>query len=928
MMLFLLPIEPIITQTTNTKSLQWSIEEIDSGAYFCSKSIALDSKGNPHVAYAYEISDGNSKLRYAHRESDVWVVETVDSSKDVGYFSSLAIDSKDNPHIAYFDRYHGNLRYAFKKDGKWSIEVVDSGGGAGFFCSLAIDSKDNPHIAYFVVSSNVLKYAYKVSGQWKTEVVDSSALRCSLTLDLNDHPCISYQAENNLKYAEKVNDRWIIQTVDDSGNLVAGESTSIVVDSNNNPHISYVRVDGIAYAVRQRDWSIEIVDPAGSVIPPSIALDSAGRPFILYAKRDGHPTIASKENGEWISIIVDATAREICISSLVIDEGGTIHVTYGDIDSKTLRYAFSYKEEMCESKFLEKGYGVANFALVREWIWKNCIPLLLLNSRGVDADTRLQDIEHRPTWYWRVIVDTLNHRFCVQLIAHWDEQAAMECGLDGHKWDYEPIFLYYTYEDDFYSSLRNGAYEYEYCFYSAEHWWTDWLELSGIEGSDLDDPEDQKLYFWNDSEGGKHPVFAIGLTNELLIKGILQWKTPILDGCPMVSRFVGHAYSRVRRYGITGPELIEEIKIEEFIERHEEFGYEEFWPTDRQYDEDFLENYVKPLTDEVIDEWSKREENPFKMTPIFRSEGKVCEDLIDPWNEYFEGVHCVGACFDPGCGYKGIEACYNISSIPEEGRWSEKMSYEAPACTELTFILDWEGEVNLDLHLWIEGMKVCGKNYETGEIEVENYKVDDIVITVEYSGSEDKPEIIKLKAYSRAGGWNLRTKIPNFNYTVKVYARNATEDPTFFLFEMARDKYSITREYKFEVEWNGEIYPVLIESNASISSFLFNQSRKSIEFVSVCEGFVYFCNVSIPKSLLRDNATHPWKIFVDENETEYILNGNETYSFIYFEFTGSGEINISILGAEVIPEFSGFVLVIILAISTLFIVLLKNKKLR
>lgn len=306
------------------------------------------------------------------------------------------------------------------------------------------------------------------------------------------------------------------------------------------------------------------------------------------------------------------------------------------------------------SEYVSDDYKIASFELVEDWMWKNCIPLMVLNSESYgywffratkDADTVLQETEHRPDWYYRILVDENNKRFTVQLFAHWDEQYAWyfvdqeKCALfSGHKWDYEPIFLYYTYtNDDFFLSLETGTINYEYVFHPIGHGIVTPLKSLLGTGTDAGALNDKKLFFWSDIDGKQHPVFTIGHSFE---GG--GGTTASLISSALPTSWAGHEYGHVRISGRVGVNIVPTITGEQLIDDIVKNGYELFYPVEKNFDNEFKTNHLKRLTDDIISLWKQRAENPFKMIP------PQSNDLVNPWNDFYQGqYYSIGRLFDP-----------------------------------------------------------------------------------------------------------------------------------------------------------------------------------------------------------------------------------------------------------------------------------------
>jgi hypothetical protein len=180
-----------------------------------------------------------------------------------------------------------------------------------------------------------------------TQIVDSSGnvgSYNSLVLDSNNNPHISYHDTTNraLKYAKWSGSSWVIQTVDSTGNV--GYQSSLALDSHGNPHISYP--DFASYDLKYAKWSgsswvIQTVDSAGSVGSlSSLALDSNNNPHISYVDATNFALKYAKWSGSsWVIQTVDSTGRPGSYNSLALDSNDNPHISYCDIESYDLKYA-------------------------------------------------------------------------------------------------------------------------------------------------------------------------------------------------------------------------------------------------------------------------------------------------------------------------------------------------------------------------------------------------------------------------------------------------------------------------------------------------------------------------------------------------------------------------------------------------------------
>ncbi len=241
---------------TSWTGTNWKTETVDkNGTSF--GSLALDSLGNPHIAYT-----AGKEVEYASWTGANWNIQTIDTSQSI--YSprvSLAIDSNNIPYLMYGSL--ADVKLAVYNNSNWSIQTVASNMDS--LGNIVLDSKGYPHLIYAhdysetYPPNNTIMYTSWDGTAWNTQMAVSNVSEGGigtrdgfftmgyLSLDSHDYPHIAYvtsspEGASNwgyLAYASWTGRAWNIQTVNST---VIAQSCYLAVDSNGNPHISLIGV--------------------------------------------------------------------------------------------------------------------------------------------------------------------------------------------------------------------------------------------------------------------------------------------------------------------------------------------------------------------------------------------------------------------------------------------------------------------------------------------------------------------------------------------------------------------------------------------------------------------------------------------------------------------------------------------------------------
>lgn len=268
-------------------------------------------------------------------------IETVDASGETGFGASIALDSHGQPHIAYIDRLSHTIRYRVKTGETWTAQPGPPYADERTGVTLVLDAADNPGIAHIgdffrrVDGSWVVEYMGGFGPWFSTVAQDAAGGLQGVTI----WSWGSGEYEGYVSYTTRIGDTWSDFILDDGVFYPSDPHASIVIDRHGDPHISLTPTggDSVRYWHRSNGvWSKVVFTPGAW---SSIVLDEQDSPRISYydtVQRD--LVLVFRQNGAWVRVRIDQSGDVGLYTSHEI-RGGISHITYYAKTPGDLRYA-------------------------------------------------------------------------------------------------------------------------------------------------------------------------------------------------------------------------------------------------------------------------------------------------------------------------------------------------------------------------------------------------------------------------------------------------------------------------------------------------------------------------------------------------------------------------------------------------------------
>lgn len=328
-------------------------------------SIAFAPDNTPYVSY-YDAA-GNNNLRLAYfvgsggncdttGGSDAWQCTTIESTNDVGQYSSLSFGNDGVPYISYYDVTNSAMRVASLPPGAGELSIARPQGGTGG------DSINESHADMTTTTdtSNRDDADRIGGGTWSNGVLIDVLEPTYLNLPADDCTEISFVIDTSQAVAGTTY-RFIVATADAFQNnkgkwrgaaAISQYPTLTIAPDTDFKASKSIEPQGTA-ACNGSVWTCTLVEGTASVGEySSMAMSPSGVPYISFYDTTGDDLRFAKYVGSggncdasggsdaWTCTTIDDTVTNIGqYTSMAFAQDGTAYISYYDVTNANLRIA-------------------------------------------------------------------------------------------------------------------------------------------------------------------------------------------------------------------------------------------------------------------------------------------------------------------------------------------------------------------------------------------------------------------------------------------------------------------------------------------------------------------------------------------------------------------------------------------------------------
>ena len=332
----------------------WVATVVDEGI---KPTLAIDSDGQPAIAYLREAQDGF--VAFASGAND-WSPDKFIR----GYFYGpldLTFDPQGRPNIAYHDHQDesfrqelGDLVHAVR-DGEWTVTTLEDDGHDGWDSAIAIGPDGTVHAAGIDPSQfnrvDGVEYYRQSDDGWEVSAIGSGPIRYEFNVSLavapDGDPALTFYDDTarSLMFARFDGATWIIESVA-SGN--SGKFSSLAFDAEGRPHVTFFEeltatTGRVVHANRDDGaWTLEVVGELNAVEQgmtgarriTSLALDSSGVPHVAFSDLTTISYASRGPDGWNVTELVKSEARRLGqLVSLKLGEADIPHLAFFEVTS-------------------------------------------------------------------------------------------------------------------------------------------------------------------------------------------------------------------------------------------------------------------------------------------------------------------------------------------------------------------------------------------------------------------------------------------------------------------------------------------------------------------------------------------------------------------------------------------------------------------